>query len=132
MGGWLAGWLGGPSPPRPACCLHARAACCVAAPWLRRAGVGLEVGGAFAWRAGLGWLQKQKWLDGQRPQPLMAPNSPLWWVGPALQVIPRNTTLPTSKMEIFSTAADAQSSVEINVLQGEREFARDNKSLGEC
>lgn len=50
--------------------------------------------------------------------------------GVATKVIPRNTTLPTSKTEIFSTAADSQSSVEINVLQGEREFARDNKSLG--
>jgi heat shock 70kDa protein 1/2/6/8 len=50
--------------------------------------------------------------------------------GVATKVIPRNTTLPTSKNEIFSTAADSQSSVEINVLQGEREFARDNKSLG--
>ena len=44
--------------------------------------------------------------------------------------IPRNTTLPTSKSEVFSTAADGQTSVEINVLQGEREFVRDNKSLG--
>ena len=50
--------------------------------------------------------------------------------GVATKVIPRNTTLPTSKNEIFSTAADGQSSVEINVLQGEREFAKDNKSLG--
>lgn len=46
------------------------------------------------------------------------------------KIIPRNTKLPTSMSEVFSTAADAQSSVEINVLQGEREFARDNKSLG--
>lgn len=50
--------------------------------------------------------------------------------GVATKVIPRNTTLPTSKTETFSTAADNQSSVEINVLQGEREFAKDNKSLG--
>lgn len=50
--------------------------------------------------------------------------------GVATKVIPRNTTLPTSKTEVFSTAADNQSSVEINVLQGEREFAADNKSLG--
>ncbi|KAK2080803.1 70-kilodalton heat shock protein [Prototheca wickerhamii] len=50
--------------------------------------------------------------------------------GVATKVIPRNTTLPTSKTETFSTAADNQPSVEINVLQGEREFARDNKSLG--
>ena len=52
--------------------------------------------------------------------------------GVATKVIPRNTTLPTSKNEVFSTAADGQTSVEINVLQGEREFARDNKSLGAC
>jgi chaperone protein DnaK len=50
--------------------------------------------------------------------------------GVMTKLIPRNTTLPTSKSEVFSTAADGQSSVEINVLQGEREFARDNKSLG--
>ena len=46
------------------------------------------------------------------------------------KIIPRNTTLPTTKSETFSTAADAQTSVEINILQGEREFVRDNKSLG--
>jgi molecular chaperone DnaK len=45
-------------------------------------------------------------------------------------LIPRNTTVPTSKSEIFSTAADNQTSVEINVLQGERPMAADNKSLG--
>lgn len=45
-------------------------------------------------------------------------------------LIDRNTTIPTSKTQIFSTAADNQTSVEINVLQGEREFAADNKSLG--
>ena len=45
-------------------------------------------------------------------------------------LIPRNTTVPTSKTEIFSTAADNQTSVEINVLQGERAMAADNKSLG--
>lgn len=45
-------------------------------------------------------------------------------------LITRNTTVPTSKMEIFSTAADNQTSVEINVLQGERPMAADNKSLG--
>lgn len=45
-------------------------------------------------------------------------------------LIQRNTTIPTSKSEIFSTAADNQTSVEINVLQGEREMAADNKSLG--
>lgn len=45
-------------------------------------------------------------------------------------LIPRNTTIPTSKSEVFSTASDNQPQVEINVLQGEREFAKDNKSLG--
>ncbi len=45
-------------------------------------------------------------------------------------LIQRNTTVPTSKSQIFSTAADNQTSVEINVLQGEREFATDNKTLG--
>jgi molecular chaperone DnaK len=46
------------------------------------------------------------------------------------RLIPRNTTIPTSKSQIFSTAADNQTSVEIHVLQGEREMARDNKTLG--
>jgi molecular chaperone DnaK len=45
-------------------------------------------------------------------------------------LIPRNTTIPTSKAQVFSTAADNQSAVTINVLQGEREFARDNRLLG--
>ena len=45
-------------------------------------------------------------------------------------MIPRNTTIPTSKSETFSTAADNQTSVEIHVLQGEREFAKDNRTLG--
>ncbi len=45
-------------------------------------------------------------------------------------LIPRNTTIPTSKSQVFSTAADSQDSVEINVLQGEREMAADNKTLG--
>jgi molecular chaperone DnaK len=47
-------------------------------------------------------------------------------------LIERNTTIPTSASQIFSTAADNQTSVEINVLQGEREMAADNKSLGRC
>merc|ERR1719440_981223 len=50
--------------------------------------------------------------------------------GVMTKIIPRNTTLPTSKSEVFSTAADGQSSVEINVLQGEREFCKDNKQIG--
>ncbi len=48
----------------------------------------------------------------------------------ATPVIPRNTTIPTSKSQVFSTAADGQSSVEIHVLQGERAMSNDNKSLG--
>src|SRR5699024_11192516 len=50
--------------------------------------------------------------------------------GVMTRLIERNTTIPTKKSQIFSTAADNQPSVEVNVLQGEREFARDNKSLG--
>ena len=50
--------------------------------------------------------------------------------GVMTKLIPRNTTLPTSKSEVFSTAADNQTSVEINIYQGEREFVRDNKLLG--
>ncbi len=50
--------------------------------------------------------------------------------GVCTKVIDRNTTIPTKKSQIFSTAADGQTSVEVNVLQGEREFARDNKQLG--
>ena len=46
------------------------------------------------------------------------------------RIIDRNTTIPTKKSQIFSTAADGQTSVEIHVLQGEREFAKDNKSMG--
>jgi molecular chaperone DnaK len=50
--------------------------------------------------------------------------------GVMTRIIPRNTTIPTKKSEIFSTAADGQTNVEIHVLQGEREMASDNKSLG--
>src|SRR3989449_402344 len=50
--------------------------------------------------------------------------------GVATKVIERNTTIPTSRSQVFSTAADNQSSVEIHVLQGEREMARDNRTLG--
>ena len=50
--------------------------------------------------------------------------------GVMTKIIPRNTTIPTKKSETFSTAVDGQSNVEIHVLQGEREFAKDNKSLG--
>jgi molecular chaperone DnaK len=50
--------------------------------------------------------------------------------GVMTRLIERNTTIPTSKKEVFSTAADSQTSVDIHVLQGEREFARDNRTLG--
>jgi molecular chaperone DnaK len=50
--------------------------------------------------------------------------------GVMTKIIDRNTTIPTKKSQIFSTAADNQTSVEVHVLQGEREFAKDNKSLG--
>ncbi len=50
--------------------------------------------------------------------------------GVMTKIIPRNTTIPTKKSETFSTAVDGQSNVEIHVLQGEREFSKDNKSLG--
>ena len=50
--------------------------------------------------------------------------------GVMTKIIERNTTIPTKKSQVFSTADDNQTQVEINVLQGEREFARDNKSLG--
>ena len=50
--------------------------------------------------------------------------------GVMTKIIDRNTTIPTKKSQIFSTAADGQTQVEANVLQGEREFARDNKQLG--
>ena len=50
--------------------------------------------------------------------------------GIATRLIERNTTIPTKKSQIFSTAADNQTAVDINVLQGEREFAKDNKQLG--
>ncbi len=50
--------------------------------------------------------------------------------GVMTKIIPRNTTIPTKKSEVFSTAADGQSNVEIHILQGEREMSNDNKSLG--
>src|SRR5206468_12787624 len=50
--------------------------------------------------------------------------------GVTTKLIERNTTIPTSKSQVFSTASDSQSQVEIRVLQGEREFAADNKTLG--
>ncbi|MBO4679702.1 MAG: Hsp70 family protein, partial [Lachnospiraceae bacterium] len=49
----------------------------------------------------------------------------------ATRLIERNTTIPTKKSQVFSTAADNQTAVDINVVQGERQFARDNKSLGQ-
>ena len=50
--------------------------------------------------------------------------------GVATHLIERNTTIPTKKSQVFSTAADNQTAVDINIVQGEREFAKDNKSLG--
>src|SRR5437879_4228680 len=50
--------------------------------------------------------------------------------GVSTTLIPRNTTIPTRKSEIFSTATDNQTSVEVHVLQGERQMARDNRTLG--
>jgi molecular chaperone DnaK len=50
--------------------------------------------------------------------------------GVMTKIIPRNTTIPTKKSEVFSTAVDGQTNVEIHILQGEREMANDNKSLG--
>lgn len=51
--------------------------------------------------------------------------------GVATKLIERNTTIPTKKSQVFSTAADNQTAVDIHVVQGEREFARDNKTLGQ-
>ena len=51
--------------------------------------------------------------------------------GVATTLIPRNTTIPTKKSQVFSTAADNQTAVDIHVVQGERQFARDNKTLGQ-
>ncbi len=51
--------------------------------------------------------------------------------GVATTLIPRNTTIPTKKSQVFSTAADNQEAVDIHVVQGERQFARDNKTLGQ-
>jgi molecular chaperone DnaK len=51
--------------------------------------------------------------------------------GVATHLIERNTTIPTKKSQVFSTAADNQTAVDINVVQGERQFAKDNKSLGQ-
>ena len=53
------------------------------------------------------------------------------WAASQHSLIERNTTIPTKKSQIFSTAADNQTAVDINVVQGERQFARDNKSLGQ-
>ena len=50
--------------------------------------------------------------------------------GVCTRIIERNTTIPTKKSQIFSTAADGQTSVDVHILQGEREFAKDNKTLG--
>ena len=52
------------------------------------------------------------------------------WAACSRSLIDRNTTIPCKKSQIFSTAADGQTSVEVHVLQGEREMAADNKTLG--
>ena len=74
-------------------------------------------------------------LDGEKKGLLLLDVTPLslgieTLGGVCTKIIDRNTTIPTHKSQVFSTAADNQPSVEVNVLQGEREFARDNKSLG--
>ena len=74
-------------------------------------------------------------LNGEKKGPLQLDVTPLslgieTLGGVCTKIIDRNTTIPTHKSQVFSTAADNQPSVEVNVLQGEREFARDNKSLG--
>ena len=74
-------------------------------------------------------------LNGEKKGLLLLDVTPLSLVietlgGVCTKIIDRNTTIPTHKSQVFSTAADNQPSVEVNVLQGEREFARDNKSLG--
>ena len=74
-------------------------------------------------------------LNGEKKGLLLLDVTPLslgieTWGGVCTKIIDRNTTIPTHKSQVFSTAADNQPSVEVNVLQGEREFARDNKSLG--
>ena len=75
-------------------------------------------------------------LSGDRKDVLLLDVTPLslgieTMGGVSTKLIERNTTVPTSKSEVFSTAADNQPKVEIHVLQGEREFAKDNKSLGQ-
>src|SRR5699024_2273071 len=74
-------------------------------------------------------------LQGDAPgRPLLGVTPPSLGIetlgGACTKIIERTTTIPTHKRQVFSTAADNQPSVEVNVLQGEREFARDNKSLG--
>lgn len=82
------------------------------------------------------WAAVQAWIiQGDVTDVLLLDVTPLslsietMW-GVATKMIPRNTTIPTSKSEVFSTAVDNQPSVEVHVLQGERDMAVDNKSLG--
>ncbi len=74
-------------------------------------------------------------LDGEKTDILLLDVTPLslgieTLGGVTTQMITRNTTIPTRKSEIFSTASDNQTSVEVHVLQGERPLATDNKTLG--
>src|SRR5918996_180574 len=69
-------------------------------------------------------------LFGKEPHKGVNPDEVVAIGGVMTTLIPRNTTIPTRKSEIFSTAADSQTSVEVHVLQGERPLARDNRTLG--
>jgi molecular chaperone DnaK len=74
-------------------------------------------------------------LDGEVKDLVLLDVTPLslgieTWGGVFTKIIPRNTTIPTSSSQVFTTASDRQSSVDVHVLQGERQYAKDNKTLG--